>query len=163
PADTPPIRQRFGALAEHYDQYSAIFDEVGTRLLERLDALRFPPERILDLGCGTGGRSLALRTRYPDARLLAVGHAPQELAMAGLRRIMRPRGIMMMTLPGPDTLRELRQAGAIIEMGITNHAQEMGDVLTRAGFQEPVLDTDWLTSTHANLDQLLEELHQLGL
>src|SRR5699024_2561028 len=92
PADTAPIRQRFGALAEHYDQYSAIFDEVGTRLLERLDGLRFAPERILDLGCGTGRHSLALRTRYPDARLLAVDHAPQMLAMARRRRgRWRPR------------------------------------------------------------------------
>lgn len=205
------IRQRFDAAARRYDEHAALFDEVGARLLERLDGLRFSPERIVDLGCGTAQQTLRLRERYPNARLLAVDSAAGmlgrarrrrgrwrrrfELACAdiaalplaeasidlvyanlslqwggelaaflpGLRRIMRPRGLLLITLPGPDTLIELRRAGAVIDAGVDTHAQELGEVLTRAGFQEPVLDTDWLTTTHEGLAPLLADLDHLGL
>src|SRR5690625_7044206 len=60
--------------------------------------------------------------------------------LMGLRRIMRPDGMVLMTLPGPDTLAELKSAGADLTIGQTTHAQELGDWLFNAGFQEPVLD-----------------------
>ncbi len=210
-SDVSSIRRRFDAAAAGYDEHAALFDEVGRRLLERLDGLKFEPERIVDLGCGTAGRTLDLRARYPQADLFAFDSAGQmleqarrrrgrwrrrfELALAdfgslplaeasvdliyanlslqwstdlaatlaGLRRIMRPRGLLLLTLPGPDTLIELQRAGAVIRSGVNTHAQEMGDLLTRAGFQEPVLDTDWLTTTHTSVASLLEDLDHLGL
>ncbi|WP_376693904.1 methyltransferase domain-containing protein [Wenzhouxiangella sp. EGI_FJ10409] len=209
--NTRRIRQRFDAAAQSYDRHAVLFDEVGRRLLERLDGLRFEPERIVDLGCGTARHTLALRERYPESKLLGLDSAPAMLARArkrrgrwrprfdlacadagapplaeasvdlafanlalqwsgnlattlsGLRRIMRPRGLLLMTLPGPDTLVELQRAGATVDMGTRAHAQELGDLLTRAGFQEPVLDTDWLTTTHADLASLLADLEHLGL
>ncbi len=205
------IRQRFDAAADGYDKHAALFDEVGRRLLERLDGLRFAPQRVVDLGCGTATHTLALRERYPKCRLLALDSAPAMLARAakrrgrwrprfdvacadagalpladasidlvfaslslqwredlaatlsGLRRVMRPRGLLLLTLPGPDTLIELQRAGATVDAGISVHAQELGDQLTRAGFQEPVLDTDWLTTTHADLAGLLGDLDHLGV
>lgn len=209
--DASRIRQRFDAAAGGYDRHSELFDEVGRRLLERLDGLRFDPERIVDLGCGTAQRTLDLHERYPDAQVLALDNARAMLGQArrrrgrwrprfelacadltalplaeasidllyanlslqwgsdlaatltGLRRVMRPRGLLMMTLPGPDTLVELQRAGAVIDAGTSVHAQELGDLLTRAGFQEPVLDTDWLTTTHADVPALLADLDHLGL
>lgn len=209
--DASRIRRRFDAAAAGYDEHAALFEEVGSRLLERLDGLKFDPERIVDLGCGTGHHTLALRERYPNAQLLAFDSAQGMLdqarkrrgrwrkrfepvradfdalpladasvdlvyanlsmqwstdlaaALAGLRRIMRPRGLLLMTLPGPDTLVELQRAGAVIQGGVSTHAQELGDLLTRAGFQEPVLDTDWLKTTHANTAGLLADLDHLGL
>lgn len=210
-SDASTIRRRFDVAAERYDEHAALFDEVGRRLLERLDGLRFEPERIVDLGCGTARHTLELRERYPQARLLALDSARSmlnrarkrrgrwrprfELAcadvsqlplaeasvdlvyanlslqwsgnlaatLAGLRRIMRPRGLLLMTLPGPDTLVELQRAGAVIDGGTRTHAQELGDLLTRTGFQEPVLDTDWLTTTHTDISSLLADLDHLGL
>src|SRR5690625_4662361 len=81
----------------------------------------------------------------------------------GLRRIMRPDGMVLMTLPGPDTLAELKSAGADLTVGQTTHAQELGDWLFNAGFQEPVLDTDWLTTSHSGWDTLLQDLSALGM
>jgi len=210
-SDTGRIRQRFNAAAEYYDRHAALFDEVGRRLLERLDGLRFEPERIVDLGCGTAQRTLDLRARYPQAQILAIDSASVMLAQAkrrrgrwrprfhlacadvsalplaegsidlayanlslqwstdlaatlsGLRRIMRPRGLLLMTLPGPDTLTQLQRAGAIVNAGVSTHAQELGDLLIRTGFQEPVLDTDWLTTRHADLPALLADLDHLGV
>lgn len=210
-SDAREVRRRFDIAAERYDEHAALFDEVGRRLLERLDGLRFEPDRIVDLGCGTAKHTLELRQRYPQARLLALDSARSmlgrarkrrgrwrprfELAcadvsrlplaeasvdlvfanlslqwsgdlaatLAGLRRIMRPRGLLLMTLPGPDTLVELHRAGAMVDSGTRSHAQELGDLLTRAGFQEPVIDTDWLTTTHADVSSLLADLDHLGL
>ncbi|WP_376695730.1 methyltransferase domain-containing protein [Wenzhouxiangella sp. EGI_FJ10305] len=210
-SDAREVRRRFDVAAERYDEHAALFDEVGRRLLERLDGLRFDPECIVDLGCGTARHALELRERYPQARLLAIDGAQSmlgqarkrrgrwrprfELAcadvsrlplaeasvdlvyanlslqwsgdlaatLAGLRRIMRPRGLLLMTLPGPDTLVELQRVGAVVDGGTRTHAQELGDLLTRAGFQEPVLDTDWLTTTHGDLSSLLADLEHLGL
>jgi malonyl-CoA O-methyltransferase len=210
-SDARTIRRRFDMAAKRYDEHAALFDEVGRRLLERLDGLKFEPQRIVDLGCGTAGRTLELKDRYPAARVLAIDSATAMLGQArrsrgrwrpkfelacadfsalplaeasvdlayanlsmqwttdlartlsGLRRIMRPRGLLLMTLPGPDTLIELQRAGATVEGGVHVHAQELGDLLTRAGFQEPVLDTDWLTTTHADVPGLLADLDHLGL
>lgn len=211
PTDTQAVSRRFDAVAAEYDHHDAIAAEIGTRLLERLDGLRFDPDCIADLGCGTGRGTLALRKRYERARLIALEaskgmlrrarkrrgrwrprfellradlsalplaeasldlvHAnlsmqwTRDLAatLAGVRRVMRPRGLMMMTVPGPDTLVELQRAGVVIRGGVTTHAQELGDLLVRAGFQEPVLDTDWLTTTYPRLDHLLTDLDHLGI
>lgn len=205
------LQGRFAQAAPRYDQHSALFDLVGERLLERLDGLRFEPQRIVDLGCGTGRHSLALRERYPDAQITAIDCSPAMLTLAarrrgrwrprfellrgdidalplaqgsvdmvfanmslqwssklthllmGLRRIMRPRGMVLMTLPGPDTLLELRQMGAELDLGQTTHAQELGDWLFNAGFQEPVLDTDWMHTRHGSLSSLHTELEALGI
>jgi malonyl-CoA O-methyltransferase len=210
-SDTARIRRRFDAAAEHYDAHAEVFEAVGERLLERLDGLNFDPRHVLDLGGGTASHALALRERYPAARVtlvdgsmgmlrqagrrrgrwrprfervcgdfqaLPLAEASVDLvfanlalqwssdlgaALRGLRRIMRPRGLLMLTLPGPDTLVELSRAGAVVGGGLQAHAQELGDLLVRAGFQEPVLDTDWLTSTHGDLPGLLADLDHLGI
>jgi malonyl-CoA O-methyltransferase len=36
-------------------------------MLERLDYVRIEPQRVLDLGCGTGASLTALHERYPEA------------------------------------------------------------------------------------------------
>ncbi len=79
-----------------------------------------------------------------------------------LRRIVRPDGLVLLSTLGPDTLGELRQAWAEVDecphVGRFGDVQEMGQALTGAGFAEPVLDTDWITTTHATPRALLEEL-----
>ena len=92
-------------------------------------------------------------------------HDP-ERALQSLRRIVRPAGLLLLATTGPDTHRELHRMLASTPGTITGgkliHAMQLGDTLTRAGFQEPVVDTDWLTSTHDTLAALIEDLQQTG-
>ena len=208
------VSRSFSRIAATYDQYAALQVEVGERLLERLDEIRFQPQQILDLGCGTGVQSLALNKRFPDAAIVAmdlvvpmlkqagkrrgwwkkrfdpvVGNAMQlplasstfdlvhsnlmlqwcddiEAVLANLRRVLKPGGLLLLSTFGPDTLNELRQCATDDNggyfFGHMTDVQRLGSALTRAGFAEPVLDTDWLTSTYARPEDLLEELECIG-
>lgn len=84
----------------------------------------------------------------------------------GLRRVVRPGGLMLISTFGPDTLQELRAAWATVDdaehLSHFTDVQTVGDALIRAGFQEPVLDTDWLTTRYAQPRDLLDELRTIG-
>lgn len=78
------------------------------------------------------------------------------------RRVLKADGLFMFASLGPDSLRELRSAWAGID-GYTHvhrfiDMHDIGDALVRAGFAEPVMDTERLTVTYADLDKLLAEL-----
>jgi malonyl-CoA O-methyltransferase len=66
------VRRNFARAASTYDEVAVLQREVGSRMLERLDYVRIEPQRVLDLGCGTGASLTALRERYPKALLLGV-------------------------------------------------------------------------------------------
>jgi malonyl-CoA O-methyltransferase len=59
--------------------------EVGDRLLEHLDPIRIEPQRIVDLGCGTGALFGELRRRYPRAALVGIDAALPMLREARAR------------------------------------------------------------------------------
>lgn len=82
--DRRVVALNFGRAAPSYAQVDALQREVERRLLERLDLLRQPPERILDVGAGLGAGSVLLRRRYPRAQVLAL-----DLALPMVRRIPR--------------------------------------------------------------------------
>jgi len=84
PLDKRRVRSNFDRAAIHYDGVSALQAETGRRLLERLDFVRLQPERIIDLGAGTGLMTRALAKRYPKARVIAL-----DLAEAMLRQARR--------------------------------------------------------------------------
>jgi malonyl-CoA O-methyltransferase len=85
--DRQQARRAFERAADSYDAAAALQQEIGSRLLERMDMVRLQPGRILDLGAGTGFFSDALQRRYPDAGVLAF-----DLALNMLRRT-RGRGL----------------------------------------------------------------------
>ena len=77
PLDKKSVRAAFARAAARYDAAAVLQREVADRLLARLDYMRIAPQRILDLGCGTGYALNQLRRRYPAARLvgLDIAHA----------------------------------------------------------------------------------------
>ena len=76
-------------------------------------------------------------------------------------RVLAPGGLVMFSSLGPDTLKELRAAGAErVHRFIDMH--DLGDMLVAAGFSAPVMDMEMLTFTYASADSLLADLRGSG-
>jgi malonyl-CoA O-methyltransferase len=82
PLDVQHIRRAFGRAAPTYAQHAALQREVEDRLLERVEYYSGKPERVLDVGCGPGRASEALRKRFASAQVIAL-----DLALPMLRRV----------------------------------------------------------------------------
>jgi malonyl-CoA O-methyltransferase len=77
--DKQQSRRAFNRAAASYDAVAELQNEIGDRLIERLDYIRLQPERILDLGAGTGLFSSALLKRYRKADVIALDIAENML------------------------------------------------------------------------------------
>lgn len=85
---------------------------------------------------------------------------------AGLHRVLKVDGLLMFSTFGPDTLKELRQAFH----GVDGHnhlnrfadMHDIGDMLTRSGFAEPVMDMECLTLTYDDVRGVLYDLKRIG-
>ena len=91
--DTRRVRRNFARAAAGYDDVAVLSREVGSRMLERLDYVRLEPQRVLDLGCGTGASLTALGERYPKAQLLGADFCVDMLG-AGHRQRSRARWLL---------------------------------------------------------------------
>ena len=129
---------------------------------------------------------LAKEHRVPEELLqLPPQHYEAVLHLAGLhlandvlgllvqmRLALTPGGVMIAMFPGGETLRELRAALAAAESSVLGgisprvipflNPEEGGNLLTRAGFKEPVIDRDSVTLTYPNLTTLMHELRSMG-
>lgn len=65
--DALKVRRNFARAAAGYDASAVLQREVASRMLERLDYVKIAPQRVLDIGCGTGGSLAALSERYPKS------------------------------------------------------------------------------------------------
>ncbi|MBK5964915.1 malonyl-[acyl-carrier protein] O-methyltransferase BioC [Thiocystis minor] len=83
--DKGRARRGFEHAATHYDTVAVLQRELADRLLERLDYVRLEPQRILDLGAGTGYAVGALHRRYRRARVMALDFAHGMLLQARKR------------------------------------------------------------------------------
>jgi malonyl-CoA O-methyltransferase len=85
--DAKQVRRAFSRSAGSYDPAARLQHAVEARLLESLDYLDDPalkretPQRVLDLGCGTGRASLAMQQRWPKAEIVSL-----DLALPMLRQ-----------------------------------------------------------------------------
>ncbi len=86
--DTRQVRRAFSRSAQGYEAAAALQREVESRLLESLDYLEDrQPHTIVDLGCGPGHASAAMRKRWPKARVIAL-----DLALPMLREAKKQSG-----------------------------------------------------------------------
>lgn len=84
--DRRAIARDFDKAAATYDKVAVLQRAVLERLFERLDVIRLQPQRILDLGSGSGTAARELARRYRRARVLQL-----DIAHAMLRH-SRQRG-----------------------------------------------------------------------
>jgi len=78
--DRQLVRRHFGRAAKSYEQHDVLQREVQAALLERLDFYAQTPQRVIDVGAGTGRGSALLKQRYAKAEVIAV-----DLALPMLR------------------------------------------------------------------------------
>ncbi len=88
--------------------------------------------------------------------------------LAQIHRALKPDGLFIATMPGPDSLRELRQVFAATDAarlgGLTSRiapfpdVRDAGGLLQRAGFALPVVDRELVTVTYPSLWALMQEL-----
>lgn len=80
------VRRSFERAADAYDSTAVLQQEIGNRLLSRLDYIRMQPQTVLDLGAGTGLMSKALSNYYKKTRIVAL-----DFALPMLEKVKRHR------------------------------------------------------------------------
>jgi len=83
--DRAAVRRAFERAADSYDAAAVLQRTVADELLGRLDLMTLKPQRILDLGCGTGYCARALQKRYGKARVFGLDLA-HGMACAAKKR-----------------------------------------------------------------------------
>ncbi len=203
------LRRACDRVAANYDAADFFCAEIRDRLLDCLSFMALQPQRILDLGSGTGAAGVELRARYPDAlvigldwsenmlrqalakqaalpvcadshrlpfatgsmdmvfsNLMLPGCADPQTVFTEAHRVLRNPGLLLFTTLGPDSLLELRRAWAAVEPfpHVHNFADmhNVGDALVRAGFRDPVMDTEIVTINYGGLERLVADLRALA-
>lgn len=123
-----------------------------------------------------------LRGRSPrfvnaDVRALPLANGSLELAWSNLvlhwlddplpafrelHRVLGVGGLLTFATLGPDTLKELRAAGATSLRKFAD-MHDLGDMLVAAGFADPVMDMEMITFEYRSSRQLLADQRHLGV
>lgn len=93
-------------------------------------------------------------------------------ALIQIRRALKADGLFIASLFGGETLYELRQIMTEIDIQMHNGASphifpfadkpQMGDLLHRAGYALPVIDSEFITVTYDNIFKLFADLRGMG-
>jgi malonyl-CoA O-methyltransferase len=78
--DRRQVRRHFGRAAGSYEQHDVLQQEVQQALLARLEFFTEQPQRVIDVGAGTGRGTALLKQKYPKSDIIAV-----DLALPMLR------------------------------------------------------------------------------
>ena len=89
-----------------------------------------------------------------------------EGTLAELRRVLAPGGLLMFTTFGPDTLMELRasweRADGHTHVNRFRDLHDIGDLLVKTRWADPVMDSERITVTYRQLNRLMQDLKQIG-
>jgi malonyl-CoA O-methyltransferase len=83
-------------------------------------------------------------------------------AFRELRRVLAPGGLLMFSMLGPDSLKELRAAAGEERVHRFIDMHDVGDMLLAAGLSAPVMDMEMLTVAYAAPERLLQDLRASG-
>jgi malonyl-CoA O-methyltransferase len=89
-----------------------------------------------------------------------------QILLKEIARVLDPKGVLLLTAMGLDTLKECRSAFAQIDQSPHVHdfldMHDVGDSLLQLGFTDPVVDMQTLTVNYKSLEQLFNDLRHLG-
>lgn len=89
-----------------------------------------------------------------------------DKAFAEIFRTLKPGGLLLFSTFGPDSLMELRNSWASVDDYVHVNAftdmHDVGDALLRAGFADPVMETETFTLVYDSGQALMRELKMLG-
>jgi malonyl-CoA O-methyltransferase len=81
-------------------------------------------------------------------------------------RLLKPKGLLLFTALGPDTLYELNQSWKKVDKFKHVHPftdmHNLGDALLKQGFKDPVMDRDYVTATFSEVIDLIQGLKLSG-
>jgi SAM-dependent methyltransferase len=159
-------RGRFAdALAAHPSVRGLVVADVSQAMLEGCPGQRVvADEEALPFGAD----------RFDLAASVHLLHWVNDLpgTLAQLRYTLRPDGLLLLALPGGETLAELRAALLDAELEVEGGAgprvspfldvRDAGALLQRAGFALPVVDVDRLRVSYSDPLALLRDLRAMG-
>ena len=82
-------------------------------------------------------------------------------ALDELHRVLATGGLLHFAMLGPDTLKELREAAGTPPPFLDMH--DIGDMLSAAGFADPVMEMEMLTLTYTSPRRFLADQRHLGV
>lgn len=180
-------RERAKRLGGDHDFLRA---EIADRMQDRIQDVNRAFERILDVG----GDMVRFTERADTADFVQLSDSPLDLRqghyglilsnlcmhwvndlpglLIQLNHALKPDGLLLASMFGGETLRELRHSLLSAEAEITGGAnarvipfaevKDLGSLLQRAGFALPVTDMDTLTVTYEHPLKLMHELRGMG-
>jgi malonyl-CoA O-methyltransferase len=83
-------------------------------------------------------------------------------ALREFRRVLSPRGLVMFSTLGPDSLKELRAGAGVRRVHDFIDMHDLGDMLLAAGLADPVMDMERLRLAYPDADTLLADLRGSG-
>lgn len=108
------VSRSFGRAAHRYDDAAILQRRVGDALLHRLESLALRPDRVLDLGSGTGYCASRLIQYFPNAQLIALDIAQEMLG------VMRTRMVASQCLPVCGDAEALPLADGCLDLIVSN-------------------------------------------
>ncbi|WP_370263763.1 methyltransferase domain-containing protein [Limnobacter sp.] len=78
-------------------------------------------------------------------------------------RVLKPGGALFFTCFGPDTAQEIRAVAQALGLPMADFADmhDLGDLMSRCGFSDPVMEMEKLTLTYTSPQALLSEWHSV--
>jgi malonyl-CoA O-methyltransferase len=157
------------SLQKKFKKSQVISLDLALDMLKRTKALRPILHKI------TGKSSLVCA----DIENLPIANASMSLVWSNLAlqwcndldksfsetmRVLQPNGLYIFSTFGPDTLKELRAASGNGNTHVSRFIDmhDIGDALTRAGFNAPVLDVERYTLTYDNVKNVMLDLKAIG-
>lgn len=89
-----------------------------------------------------------------------------DKAFAEFSRVLAPGGLLMFSTFGPDTLKELRTAYSQVDhythVSRFTDLHDIGDLLVKRGFADPVMDMEPFTLNYGDVRALMRDLKAIG-